>query len=272
MAAGPSSGLARILVGPASWWKLAVVDHRHVLEDIRRFWDDDAAGYDDSPGHRPRDPAVTAAWAAALSTLLPPPPALILDCGAGTGFLSLLAARAGHRVTALDLSPRMLEQLSATARADGLEVTTVEGAADDVPAGPFDAVVERHLLWTLPDPDAALRAWRRAAPGGRLVVVESVWGRADPAERLRARARAALRWLRATPPDHHGEYPAGVRAGLPFGTGTPPAAVVGAVAGAGWPAPRLVRLRDVEWAERQGQPLPDRLIGVPPRFAVLSGA
>ncbi len=243
-----------------------------MLEDLQRFWDDDAAVYDDSPGHRPRDPAVTAAWANTVAQLLPDPPARILDCGAGTGFLSLLAARAGHDVTALDLSPKMLAQLSAAAAAAGLHVTTVTGPADGVPAGTFDAVIERHLLWTVPDPGATLRAWHAAAPGGRLVVVESVWGRTDPVERLRQRARRALRWMRSAPADHHGEYPAELRAGLPFGTGTPPAAVVSAVEAAGWTAPRLVRLRDVEWAERRALPLPERLVGLPPRFAVVAGA
>lgn len=248
------------------------MDHHDALSEIRRFWDDDATVYDDSPGHRPRDPAVAAAWATALAALLPPAPARVLDCGAGTGFLSLLAARAGHHVTALDLSPRMLEQLAAAAAAEELPITTVAGPADAVPAGPFDVVVERHLVWTLPDPGAVLRAWRTAAPDGRLVLVESVWGSADRAERVRSRARAALRWLRSTPPDHHGEYPAEVRTGLPYGTGTPPSALVREVADAGWPRPRLVRLRDVEWAERQALPYPERLVGVAPRFAVVAGS
>lgn len=252
--------------------EIGPMDHRDALDDIRRFWDDDAAVYDDSAGHRPRDPAVTAAWAATLAGLLPPAPARVLDCGAGTGFLSLVAARAGHRVTALDLAPRMLEQLAVAAAAEGLDITTVAGPADTVPSGTFDAVMERHLLWTLPDPGAALRAWRAAAPEGRLVVVESVWGRADPVERVRARARSTLRWLRSTPPDHHGEYAAELRAGLPFGNGTPPAAVVAEVTAAGWPSPRLVRLRDVEWAERRSAALPERVVGVPPRFAVVAGA
>ena len=86
-----------------------------ILDEIRRFWDDDAATYDDAPAHRPTSAAVQAAWTAALEALLPPAPARVLDCGAGTGFLSLIAARLGHRVTALDLSPQMLAGLSASA-------------------------------------------------------------------------------------------------------------------------------------------------------------
>jgi hypothetical protein len=42
------------------------------------------------------------------------------------------------------------------------------------------------------------------------------------------------------------------------------------VAGAGWATPRLRRLADVEWAERCELPLPERLLGVPPRFAVVA--
>ncbi|MHB8329189.1 MAG: class I SAM-dependent methyltransferase [Acidimicrobiales bacterium] len=241
------------------------------LDEIRRFWDDDAPTYDDAPGHHPRSPAVSAAWAAALTGLLPPPPSRVLDCGAGTGFLSLMAARAGHAVTALDLSPGMLERLSAAAGAEGLHIDTVVAPADAAPAADFDAVMERHLLWTLPDPLGSLRAWRAAAPRGRLVVIESVWGDADPLERLRSRGRAALRRLRRTAPDHHAEYPHDVRDSLPFATGTPPAAVVAMVSDAMWPAPRLGRLRDVEWAERAELALPERLVGVSPRFAVVAG-
>lgn len=252
--------------------EIASMDHTvEPLTAIRRFWDSDAATYDDATGHHPRDPAVVAAWAAALHGLLPPAPARVLDCGAGTGFLSLMAARAGYHVTALDLSAGMLARLSEKAAAEGLSVDCVEGPAEAVPPGQFGAVIERHLLWTLPDPLAALRAWRHAAPIGRLVLFESLWGTADPLERVRGQARSALRWLRATPPDHHGDYPEAARSALPLGAGTPPAEVVRLVAAAGWPAARLVRLSDVEWAERQALPLPERLVGVSPRFAVTAG-
>ena len=240
-----------------------------ILDEIRRFWDDDAATYDDAPAHRPTSAAVQAAWTAALEALLPPAPARVLDCGAGTGFLSLIAARLGHRVTALDLSPQMLAGLSASAGAAGLDIDVVVAPAHEPPHG-FDAVIERHLLWTLPDPVAALVAWRAAAPGGKLVAIESLWGDADPVEMLRGRAwRWVQRW-RGTAPDHHGPYPADVRGALPLGSGTHPRAVARLVGEAGWAAPRLVRLRDVEWASALEQRLPERLLGVTPRFAVVA--
>ena len=240
-----------------------------ILDEIRRFWDDDAATYDDAPGHRPTSPAVRAAWSAAIEALLPAPPARVLDCGAGTGFVSLQAARLGHRVTALDLSPAMLDKLRATAAKAGLDIDVVVGEATDVP-GTFDVVIERHLLWTLPDPGAALAAWRRAAPAGRLVALESLWGRADPLEVLRARLWRAVRRWRRIPPDHHGEYPQAVRDALPLGSGTHPRVLAALVEEAGWRSPRLHRLRDVDWAVTLEQRLPERLLGVPPRFALVA--
>ncbi len=243
----------------------------NLKESIRSYWDEDASTYDRTPQHRPRSAAVRAAWSATLARLLPPAPARVLDCGAGTGFLTLMAARMGHRVTALDLSPAMLSVLRAEASREGLEVELVEGPADR-PAGTFDAVMERHLLWTLPDPGAALSAWRRAAPEGRLVLVESLWGSVDPIERVRRSVRRRLADLRRQPPEHHAEYPESVRAALPLGRGTSPGRLIELVTESGWPHPRLERLGDVEWAERLELALPDRLVGVTPRFAVLAGS
>ncbi|MHB1535942.1 MAG: hypothetical protein ACYC1D_15300, partial [Acidimicrobiales bacterium] len=125
-----------------------------------------------------------------------------------------------------------------------------------------------HLLWTLPDPVGALRSWRAVAPFGRLVLVEGLWGRADPAEVWRSRGRKAVRAMLRAHPDHHGAYPADVAAALPWARGTPPATVVQAVLDAGWTAPQLQRLGDVEWAARLDLPLPLRPFGVPPRFVV----
>jgi SAM-dependent methyltransferase len=228
--------------------------------------------YDEGSDHRLRSRAEEAAWTAALARLLPPAPARVLDVGAGTGFVSLLAARLGYHVTALDLSPKMLERLRAKASAEGLGVDAVEGRAEQPPDGPFDVVIERHVTWTLPDPAAALAAWRLVAPQGRLVLFESLWsGAADPVDAVRSRLRGRWHELRRQPSGHQHHYSDELLSRLPLAHGTVPDDVLSAVVAAGWPAPRLERLRDVEWATRLGLPAADRLLGVPARFAVVAG-
>ncbi|MQA15774.1 MAG: methyltransferase domain-containing protein [Pseudonocardiaceae bacterium] len=243
------------------------------LERIREFWDADAACYDRSASHHPSTPLERAAWAGVLARLLPAPPARILDVGAGTGFLSLTAARLGHRVTALDLSAEMLERLRVKAAAAGLDIEAVEGRADQPPGDGFDAVIERHLVWTLPAPEATLRRWRRATSGGWLVLFESAWGSAaQPSEVLKAWGRQALRRLRKVAPAHHAHYPDDVLTALPFGSGIGPGELVELVESSGWPGTRIERLHNVEWAMTRSLPPSDRFLGATaPCCAVVAG-
>jgi len=242
-----------------------------IHDEIRRYWDEDAATYDNVTNHRPTAAAERAAWAATLARLLPVPPARVLDIGAGTGFLSLIAARLGHKVTSLDLSPGMLARLRTSADAEGLDLEIIEGSAERPPSGPFDAVMERHVVWTLPDPLAAVRAWRSSAPLGRLILVEGLWGQSDPIESWRGAGRQVLRKLRRDADDHHGSYPADVVSALPLANGARPSDLVELVSNAGWPDPWIERLRDVEWTAKVSLPMPERLLGVPPRFVVTAG-
>ncbi|MDT9686835.1 class I SAM-dependent methyltransferase [Streptomyces sp. P9(2023)] len=145
---------------------------------IAAYWDAAAAAFDDEPDHGLRADRTRGAWAALLDAWLPSGPADVLDVGCGTGSLSLLLARAGHRVTGIDLAPKMVEQARAKLTDAGFACRFLPGDAMDPPTGAarFDVVLSRHLLWTLPDPEAALRAWvNRLRPGGRLVLVEGRW-------------------------------------------------------------------------------------------------
>ncbi|MDQ3990884.1 MAG: class I SAM-dependent methyltransferase, partial [Actinomycetota bacterium] len=174
-----------------------------VRDRIREFWDRDAETYDRSPSHALTDPVEAAAWRAALRRHLPPPPASVLDAGAGTGSITVLLAEMGYRVTALDLSEAMLAR--AREKLHGEAVEFVVGPADRPPDGPFDAVVERHMLWTNPDPEGTLAAWRHAAPEGRLVALESLYA-PGPLRRLRDAASGLLRRALDVPHDHHDHY------------------------------------------------------------------
>ena len=98
-----------------------------------------------------------------------------LDVAAGTGGLSLPAARLGARVLATDWSPAMIEQFEARARDEGL--TNAEGRvmdchALDLPDDSFDITGSQFGVMLVPDQPRALRKMVRVTrPGGRVLVI-----------------------------------------------------------------------------------------------------
>ncbi|MET9495997.1 class I SAM-dependent methyltransferase [Streptomyces sp. NPDC006552] len=145
-------------------------------------WDAAAGAFDEEPDHGLRNPAVRGAWAQRLGAWLPAHPGDLLDLGCGTGSLSLLAAERHHRVTGVDFAPAMLERAREKLAGHDAAFLLGDAAAPPVPAASYDVVLVRHVLWALPDPAAALRTWAGLLrPGGRLVLVEGVWGEVSPA-------------------------------------------------------------------------------------------
>jgi SAM-dependent methyltransferase len=219
-----------------------------------------------------RTPALRAAWTETLRRLLPPAPASVLDAGAGTGFLALIAAELGHQVTALDSSSGSLGVLRRKASERGVSLHVVEADVASPPPGPFDAVIERNVLWALPDAARALEAWLAVArPGGVLLAFEGAWGTGGGAAgNLRGRAsRRSRRWRGAQAPGRP-SIPEQVRATLPHGSGIRPKQARALVADASWAGPRVQRLRRVEWSERRaGRPV-DWVLGVTPRYVVIA--
>jgi ubiquinone/menaquinone biosynthesis C-methylase UbiE len=156
-----------------------VVHDKSAQNRITGFWNTIAAGYE---AHEGNVAAVGSdeykAWVEALRDLLPPAPANVLDVGTGTGFVALIAAGLGHRVLGTDLAEEMLGEARREARQRGVQVTFEVGDAvrPEFPAESFDAIVARHLLWTLRDPEQAFRNWRKLLrPGGRVVAVDGHW-------------------------------------------------------------------------------------------------
>ena len=169
---------------------------------IQDAWARGARAYDHDAGHGLITPAIDATWKRALGETLGPEPLDLLDVGAGTGFLTVMAAQLGHRPTGLDLTPAMLEGARRRAAAAQVRVTWREGDAMALPFpdASFDAVVSRHLLWTMPDPTQALQEWIRVVkPGGHVLWFDAVTP--GPAWLSAARRRAAglLRRLQRAP-------------------------------------------------------------------------
>ncbi len=142
-----------------------------VQDRITAFWDVVAPRYDSPDNVAAPGSADYDHWVDALRSVLPEPPARVLDVGTGTGFVARIAAELGHHVTAIDASQAMLD---ASARGPGLAITFAVGdaVAPAFPAETFDAVVNRSLLWTLREPETAFRNWYQLLePGGRVVAV-----------------------------------------------------------------------------------------------------
>lgn len=102
----------------------------------------------------------------------------VVDLGTGTGACALIAASLGHRVRACDGSEGMLAVAQRAAEASGLDVTFEQGLIEEATFAPAsaDIVTLRNVLWTLPDPMAALRkAHLLLRPGGLVLVSDGLW-------------------------------------------------------------------------------------------------
>ena len=164
---------------------------------IAAFWNAAADSFDENADHGLRDPRLRDAWDALLGRWMPAAaPSDVLDLGCGTGSLSLLLARRGHRVVGVDLSPNMVGHAGRKLITAGFDARVLVGNAGAPPFSGhgFDVVLARHLIWTLPDPSAALRGWVDSCrDGGRLVLVEGRWSTATGDDAY-AEAAGALPW------------------------------------------------------------------------------
>ncbi|TDO52707.1 ubiquinone/menaquinone biosynthesis C-methylase UbiE [Kribbella sp. VKM Ac-2527] len=97
-----------------------------------------------------------------------------LDVAAGTGGLSLPAARLGAKVLATDWSPKMIEHFNARVAAEGLDAEgrVMDCHALDVPDDSFDVTGSQFGVMLVPDQPQALREMVRVTkPGGRVFLI-----------------------------------------------------------------------------------------------------
>jgi len=139
-------------------------------------WDSIAALYDEHVAPGESDLATAGLRLAGLKA-----GDTFLDVAAGTGGLSLPAARLGAQVLATDWSPRMIEHFNARAAAEQVDAEgrVMDCHALDVPDDSYDVTGSQFGVMLVPDQAQALREMVRVTkPGGRVLLI--AYG--DPSE------------------------------------------------------------------------------------------
>lgn len=196
----------------------------NLKEEIRDYWSRRSQTFDLAFGHCIPDGPEFDAWAAAIRERLGPEPRRVLELACGTGEVTRLLLSLGHVVTALDFSEAMLTVARQKhAGAEGLRFLLADAENPMEPDESYDAIVCRHLVWTLTTPEQAFAEWHRMLkPGGTLLFFDGDWAAPTRFGRLASRAIAVIDKLTGVDPHYDGamsDRHSSIMERLPFGEG-----------------------------------------------------
>jgi ubiquinone/menaquinone biosynthesis C-methylase UbiE len=139
------------------------------LEEIRNKWNDIAAGYDKFVTSTHLFLSEEALQLAGLRAGM-----RFLDIAAGSGALSIPAARLGADVLSVDISANMLQRLEHRAQNENLRIQTrvMDGHALELQDNLFDVVGSQFGVMLFPDmPRGVSEMARVTKPGGRVLLI-----------------------------------------------------------------------------------------------------
>lgn len=145
---------------------------------VEQYWSRRADSFDGDSQHGIHSDEQRDAWLSILHKWVGDKPGEILDAGCGTGVISILLSELGHKVTGIDLSPKMLNRAREKVQESNKDIDFYEGNVENLSFdnNTYDIVTARHLIWTLPNPSKAVREWSRIArPDGYIVLIEGHW-------------------------------------------------------------------------------------------------
>lgn len=143
------------------------------LEQIRQYWNSRAEGYTLSNREELEDEHRIFLWEQQIRRALNGRVCRhVLDVGCGPGFFSVLLARLGYEVTAVDYTENMLAEARKNAAHYGVDIDFRQMDAQnlDFEDETFDLVISRNVLWNLEQPERAYSEWLRVLkPDGTLM-------------------------------------------------------------------------------------------------------
>lgn len=143
------------------------------LEQIRQYWNSRAEGYTLSNREELEDEHRIFLWEQQIRRALNGRVCRhVLDVGCGPGFFSVLLARLGYEVTAVDYTENMLTEARKNAAHYGVDIDfrRMDAQKLDFEDGIFDLVISRNVLWNLEQPEQAYREWLRVLkPNGTVM-------------------------------------------------------------------------------------------------------
>lgn len=143
-------------------------------EAMSCYWDKRAESYE--PDHALMN---SQAWDEAVRKLLGHNmEQSILDIAAGTGMLTIMMGKAGYKnVCGGDISEGMMHIAIRHAKEENLDIPFIYANALKLPYedNSLDTVISMRLLWTLAEPETAIREWLRVLkPGGRIIAINEL--------------------------------------------------------------------------------------------------
>lgn len=191
-------------------------------------------------------------------------PRRILELACGTGEVTRLLHDLGHDVTALDFSEAMLTKARTKhAGKSRLRFLNADAGQTMEPDSAYEAIVCRHLVWTLTDPASAFADWLRILrPGGKLIVYDGDWTKPKPSGGAWA-ARVLALWERLVPDPYYdgamSEKHAAIMRRLPFSEGLTFDRLSPLLGDAGFVSIRERSHESIARAQRHGQSLRNRM-------------
>lgn len=182
---------------------MSTLSNYSLRDDIVAYWSERAKTFDQSFGHRIEPDVEAPAWSALIESVVGPAPRHVLEMACGTGEVTRILLGLGYEVTGIDFAEPMLARARAK-HGDNPMARFRLGDAENCmePDAAYDAVLSRHLVWTLLAPQDTFRDWLRVLkPGGALVIFDGQWATPNTFGRLMAPIlRLIDRLGGATPP------------------------------------------------------------------------